>query len=213
MLTVDSPQTARRALSLTEVVVATALVGLLLVAALDSAGIVFRTRKLNANVLTGPGLAQELLDEILAMPYNDPQNLGGPSGVDAGESASARATFDDVDDYDGLNVLGARTRGNVAIAGYAGWRFQSQVAWAQLANPMATSGSDVGLKRVTVSVISLANKTTTLVGLRSRYGALEQKPGYGTTAVTALSAELQLGAATTPERWGGRPTNHAGDVN
>ena len=43
-------------------------------------------------------LAQELMEEILAHPFADPQGGGGP-GPEAGEAA--RADFDNIDDYDG----------------------------------------------------------------------------------------------------------------
>src|SRR5829696_2414889 len=92
-------RSSRRGMTMAEVVIATAIVGVMTVAALESTGMVYRTRRINANRLTGPGLAQELLAEVLAMPYEDPENPGGAIGLDAGESSSTRATFDDVDDY------------------------------------------------------------------------------------------------------------------
>jgi len=43
-------------------------------------------------------LAQELLEEILAKPFEDPDGASDP-GPDAGEGS--RAAFDNIDDYDG----------------------------------------------------------------------------------------------------------------
>lgn len=198
---------------MTEVVVATAIVGAIIVTSLESAGMVFRTRRLNASPLTGPGLAQELLDEVLSMPYDDPQNPGGAIGLDSGESSGTRAAFDDVDDYHGFSSTGARSKSGVALTGFTGWNCQVNVIRAQLANPTANSSSETGLKRIEVTVTSPSGKSTAVTALRARNGSLEQKPCAKTTAVTWLGAELQVGAAATVERWGARPSNHAGDAN
>lgn len=45
-------------------------------------------------------LAQEMMEEILVKPFEDPQG-GGGVGPEVGEAA--RAGFDNVDDYDGYN--------------------------------------------------------------------------------------------------------------
>lgn len=204
---------AQSALSLVEVVFASAIVGGMVVASLDAAGMVFRARRLNASSTTGPALAQELLEECLSMPYEDPQSPGGAIGLESGESSSTRTTFDDVDDYHNWNSANAVTKTGAAIVGFTGWRCQVNVVRAQLANPAQTSGSDVGLKRVTVTVTSPTGSLYTATGLRARYGALEQKPGATTAPVIWLGAELQAGSAIVIERRGARPLNHASDCN
>jgi hypothetical protein len=196
-----------------EVVFATAIVGSMIVASLDAAGMIFHARRLNASGTTGPALAQELLEEVLAMPYEDSQFPGGSIGLEGGESAGNRATFDDVDDYHNWNAANAVNRSGAAIAGFTGWRRRVDVEYVQLGNPAQPSGSDAGLKRVTVTVTSPTGALFTATGLRARYGALEQKPGLTSAPVTWLGAELQAGDATTAERRAARPLNHSSDTN
>ena len=203
----------RPALTLAEVAVSTAIVGVIIVASLESVGMVLRTRRLNASPLSGPGLAQELLDEILAMPYEDPQNPGGAIGVDSGESTSNRSHFDDIDDYHLWSSNDAKARSGATLSGYAGWECEVEVVRAPLADPAASSSSDTGLKRISVTVTSPEGVTTTMTALRARHGAMEQKPAANTVAVSWLGAELQTGSATRVERWGARPSNHAGDAD
>jgi MSHA pilin protein MshD len=50
------------------------------------------------------GLAQELMEEILAKPFADPQGASNP-GVEADEDEQDRGTFDNMDDYDGWEDL------------------------------------------------------------------------------------------------------------
>jgi hypothetical protein len=207
------PKSVRRGLTMAEIVVSTAIVGVMTVAALESVNMVYRTRRENANRLTGPGLAQELMAEVLAMPYEDPQNPGGAIGIDAGESSSARSTFDDVDDYNVWTSSDTKLRDGSTAAGYSSWQQQVRVAFAGLANPSSNSGSDTGLKRITVTVTSPQNVATTLVALRARRGSLEQPQGVTDDAVTWLGVTLKVGNGTKPERWGVAPINPAADAN
>ena len=203
----------RFALTMVEVLFASAIVGGMVVASLDAAGMVFRARRLNARGTTGPALAQELLEEVLAMPYEDPQTPGDAIGPDSGETGSTRAAFDDVDDYHNWNSASADVKSGAAIAGFTGWRRQVSVVYVQLADPAQNSASDAGLKRVTVTVTSPAGLLYTATGLRARYGAMEQKPGATTAPVVWLGAELQAGDATVIERRAARPSNHAAESN
>jgi MSHA pilin protein MshD len=204
---------ARRGLTMAEVLVSAAIVGVMLSAALESVGMAIRTRRLSADMLTGPGLAQELLAEALAMPYEDPEDPAGGIGTDAGESAATRAQFDDVDDYHNWNSNGPQTSDGAAINGYPGWRRQVQVAFANLSNPGTNSAADLGLKRVTVTVTSPDGAVKTVVGLRAKNGLADQPQGLDSAAVAALTASLQLGAGDRGQRWGAYFANSAADAN
>ena len=195
-----------------EIVISTAIVGIMTVASLESVGMVYRTRKVNADRLTGPGLAQELLAEVLAMPYEDPQIAGGGIGLDAGESSGTRTTYDDVDDYDAWDSVIVAKDGT-APAGYAGWQQQVQVVYATLADPSGTVGTDQGLKRITVTVTNPDGVERALTALRARKGSLEQPQGLTASAVTWVGAALQLGDSDRAARLGTAPTNPASDAN
>ena len=179
-----------------EIMVSTAIVGLMVVAALNAAGMSVKTQRLNVDKLTGPGLAQDLMTEILSMPYADPQSPAAAIGVDTGESSASRSTFDDVDDYHSLSSSDFKARDGTVRSGYTGWSQAVTVAYADVATGVASGSTDTGLKRVTVTVTSSAGTATQLVGLRFKEGPLEQTLPILGTAVSWVGAELRVGSST-----------------
>ena len=67
------------------------------------------------------------------------------------------------------------------------------VQYVRTDDPTHTTGSDQGLKRVTVTATSPAGKTSTLVALRSEGSIYDQQPESETTYVSAVGVEIQLG--------------------
>jgi len=202
----------KRGLTLVEVAVSTLIVGVMLVASLDALGAVFRSQRVNATRLTGPGLAYELMGEILSQPYQDPEHPGGAIGSDSGESGGDRVDIDDVDDYDGWSNTDPEDKDGVSHSGYTGWERAVQVEWVN-ANSIDTAAiSDTGLKSITVTVTDPDGATTSIRALRFRDTSLEQSPAADVTVVTWLGAELQLGSATTA-RSASQLSNHVYDAN
>ena len=183
----------RVGMTLLEIIVATMITGAMLVASLNAVGAIFETQQINAERLLGPGLAHELMGEIMAMPYKDPDGVSLLIGTELGESTATRAAFDDVDDYNGLNVLGIKSKAGVARADFTGWRTQVSVSWIEVLTGLTWILGDTGLKKITVTVTSPTGKVTTLTAYRYKEGALEKKPLVDTNAVTWMAAELQLG--------------------
>ncbi len=204
---------AKQGITLLEIVVATMITGAMLVASLNSVGAVFQTQRLNADRLKGPGLAHELMSEILAMPYKDPDANTTTIGTDAGESTANRSTFDDVDDYHGLNSLGIKAKNGTNRTGYTNWRQQASVVWVESLTGIQWGLSDTGLKRISVTITSPTGEVKQLTAYRAKDGVLEQAPLIDTSAVTWVGAELQLGTATTPVRMGTNLTNHTPDAD
>ena len=186
----------RRGVGVTEIMIATVIVGMMIVAALDAIGMVARTQRINSDRLTGPGLARDLLAEIMALPYTDPQNPGGAIGVDAGESSGTRATFDDLDDYHGWSSANAVARDGSSRTGYTGWAHAVTVTWAERVSATAWPHYDTNLKRITVTVTSPAGVVTQLVALRAKQGAIEQTLPMAATAVSWTGVELRTGASS-----------------
>ncbi len=205
--------TSRRGIGMVEVVASSLIVGLMMVAALDAVGMAFRTRKINADRLIGPGLAQELMAEIMAMPYQDPDETTTTIGLDAGESSVNRSTYDDVDDYHNLNSTDAKAKDGTLLAGLTGWSQQATVSWANRTTGAGGATSDTGLKLITVTVTSPAGRQTQLVSLRAKDGAVEQPLPIPRQAVTWVGAELRVGSATRPAHAGVPLANHAVDAN
>lgn len=198
-------------LTLVEVAVSTVIVGVMLVAALETLGAVLRSQRLNAARLTGPGLAHEIMGEILSLPYEDPENPGGSIGTDSGESSSDRTAFDDVDDYDNWSENGPEGKDGAGYSDYTGWERDVQVDWVN-STTLAVAGSDTGLKRITVTVTDPDGVETQISALRSQLSSLEQSPAVDMTAVTWLGTELQLGGATVAHS-STQLSNHVYDTN
>jgi len=213
MSTLNRKHDKRLGLSLVEVVMATMIVGVMLVASLDTVGAVYRTQKINATRLTGPGLAQELMGEILSMPYEDPEEPGNTIGRDSGESGGNRLDFDDVDDYHGWSSTNAEAKDGVALAGYSDWQRQVAVKWADPVNENGMMPMKLDLKSITVTVTDPSGVQTTISALRYKNGVLEQSPAIDTTAITWIGAELRLGNNPQPARAGTHLSNHAVDSN
>jgi len=201
----------RLGISLVEVAIASLLVGVSLVASLETVGTVYRTQRLNASRLTSSSLAMELMSEILAMPYEDPETSSLLIGRETGESAANRAEFDDVDDYDNYNSLGTKSKSGVAVPGLSSWRRQVDVTWIDSLTGLVGI-LDTDLKKIVVTVTSPEGVTSTLTAYRSKWGMLEQAPAIDTTAVTWVGATLQVGAGTPVSYIGTHLTNIASDA-
>jgi len=150
-----------------EAVIAVLIVGVMLVAALQALASAKGTRYRLATHARARMLAHDLLAEVLATDYADPQTPAAALGPDTGESATDRTGFDDVDDYDGLSDGPPTTRSGAAIANHAGFTRAVSVAWADLSTPTADATSDSGLKRVTVTVTVDGRVLAELVGYRA----------------------------------------------
>lgn len=202
-----------RAVSLLEIVVATMITGAMLVASLNSVGAVFQTHQANSSRLTGPGLAHELMAEVMSLPYEDPEGGSTTIGTDSGEALATRSTLDDVDDYHGINITGIRSKAGTLRTGYTGWQQQVSVVWIEVLTGLPWVLGDTGLKRITVTVTAPDGEATVLTAYRFEKGMLEQAPLLDTTAVTWIGAELQLTGQDTAVRTGTNLTNHTPDAN
>jgi len=113
-------------------------------------------------------LASEMMEEILAKPFDDPQG-GGSAGPEAGESS--RSNFDNIDDYDGYSESAG------AIADMAGTALTEPAA-TDLSRHVTVdyvyvSGQDTGesasFVRITVQVQYLGEEVLAITRLRYAY--------------------------------------------
>ena len=100
-------------------------------------------------------IADAYLNEILQRAWTDPDGVDGES---------ARAGYDDVDDYNGLNDLGARDAAGTLIAGLDRYRVQVSVIRSNALTAVPASDA----LRVSVSVAGPDSSTTVLTGYRLR---------------------------------------------
>lgn len=145
----------RRGISLWETAMSSFLVGLLLLAATTtlSSSVAMQTQA--GERARGSHLASALIDEILEQSYMEPGKTSSPIGRESGESATCRANYDDVDDYNGWTDSPPQNKDCTTMPDLTGWTRQVAVAWvdpANLTQPAPGASSETGMKRITVSV-------------------------------------------------------------
>jgi len=206
----QSSHRCRRGLGQVEVVVSSLIVGVVLVGALNVLGAATRTNRIAAEQLDAPGLVHQLMGEILALAYEDPEEPGGSIGRDTGESGGDRVDFDDVDDYDGWDQSPPENKDGTPVAGGTGWRRMVQITYL---NPSTggTTPTATGIKRIEVKLFPPSGGNIVYRALRSQWGSLQQPPGVDTTMVTSLDAQLQIGSTSEPAIASIHIKNHAND--
>lgn len=139
---------SRRGLTMVEAILSTVIVGSVLVATMRLVGGAARSGKLLSDGAVAADVADGLVAEILTKSYTDPVTPTG-FGVEAGETTTSKANYDDVDDYDGWTQTYAYTgRSNAADSVVA----SVSIKRAALATPSSDAASESGLKRITVTV-------------------------------------------------------------
>ena len=183
----DSGTTRRRlrraGFSLTEIVVSTLIVGLLLVAAMRSLGAAIRGSRTTANQGQAVTLAGGLMAEILAAAYVDPGDKA-KFGVEADEDSDSRVDFDDVDDYHGWDASSPQTKDGQVLPGRDYWRRQVTVRYAGPDNPRLASNDyeDSGVKLVVVTVIYKDEELASLAAIQTTaWLEMIPQPGNNTT--------------------------------
>jgi type II secretory pathway pseudopilin PulG len=145
------PRTWAGAFTIVEAAMATIIVGVMFVAALNTVGTSRLTQHRASLVERGQLLARLLTAEIVRQSYKDPE--GTPVfGRETNEPAVPRTTWDDVDDYEGLSETPPLARDGTALTNFAGWKWTVKVQWVDPADPSVTKGADSGAKRITVTV-------------------------------------------------------------
>jgi hypothetical protein len=180
--------------SLAETIVCLAIVGLLMVPAMDLLGSVARSSAIDAHAEQLTSLSCDLLAEVLQASFADPEEPTRAPGVDTGEDASSRATFDDLDDYAGWTENPPRDRDGNALPGLNGYRRTVSVTFASAANPNANSSSATDLKRVTVVSADAFGTQAAVSCLRYRYGPWSVEPGREAAFVRSATVQVRLGA-------------------
>lgn len=201
---------ASAGLTIIEVMVSTVMVGLVLAAATNTVGNVFRARSVTVDLQVGPALARSLLSEILQNPYTDPEDPNSSIGRESGESGGQRDRWDDVDDFDGWDASTPESPAGTPLGYGSGWRRQVSVRFVQPTTLMP-SAADTGLKLITVTVTPASGSPTVLQALRSKLGLLERLPSSDRTFVTGSQLALQASSTSIDTVSGTRINNHAID--
>ncbi|WP_164102071.1 PulJ/GspJ family protein [Candidatus Laterigemmans baculatus] len=202
-----------------EVIVSMLLVGILLVASVNTVGGVYRGWQASQRIHDRNSLAQQLMAEILQQPYSDPDTtplLGGDGDegsllglIGGGGSTTVRANYDDINDYHGWSSA-PELKDGTPLVGYENWIREVSVVYVRRSAPDQTVSSSEGLKRITVTVTDPEGRTTLLTALRSAWGMLQQSPDIETTVQSFVASELQVGAGVALHS-GGHLLNDLGE--
>ncbi len=139
-----------RGFTMIEAVICIVLVGIALVAALQTVGATAKSSTITERRAIGMMLAHDLMSEVLAHPYKDPD--GALLGLELGELLSDRTTFDDVDDFNGYTEKPPRDASGSVISGFTDWRRTVAVDLVDPAAPDTVRLLDRGAKRIVVTV-------------------------------------------------------------
>lgn len=150
-----SQQRATRGFTMVETVLATLLVGTVLISTLSLVGPVLRTTENAEREVIAQRLADELLNEIASQAFVEPS--AGDSeddlGPNTGERTTVRADFDDVDDYDGWVGFPPEEKSGSAKSGLSRWARQVKVEHVLASDLTTSSVSATGVKRIRVQVV------------------------------------------------------------
>ncbi len=121
-----------------------------------------RSADKSVNVTRAMYLAMSLMEEIHGRRWDENTNgsISSTLGVDAGENATNKTTFDDVDDFNGYVESSIQYPAGAAMTGYTG--FSRDVAVAFLDANNGVSASTTTRKRVTVTVKKSGQTLVTL---------------------------------------------------
>lgn len=207
-MTHPSARKLRAGTTFVELAICTLLVGVVLVASLDTAGSAARS----AVGLKSQNRVQlytaKLMSEIMAAPYYDPEaaDVDENFGIESGENSSPpnRLGFDDMDDYDDWTESSAlQDRDGAANANSTGWSRTVDIVKLSAMSPqtaLANNALDQGARRITVTVTSPSGDTTSLQAIRSLDGAVEQPLGVDATLVTGVRMRLSTTNIDTNQR-------------
>lgn len=135
-------------ITLIESVLSLLIIGGAFVAALNTISGARASQAVVAERRMGLVLAQDMMEEILALPYKENALLG----LELGENTGDRSRFDDIDDYNGWTSTPPCDASGSPIAGTEAYTREVTVRYVQLNNPALTSSTDQGVKRIIVTV-------------------------------------------------------------
>lgn len=180
-------------LSLIEALISMAIVAIMLVMALNTIGSLARGWQVQSTQCRAPALAQQLMAEIVQTCYQEPY-VSPIFGLEAPETSLVRSDYDDVDDYNGWSASPPQLRDGTAMANLTGWTRSAAVQYVDPDNVTTPSGTDQGIKRITVTVTDPRGVQTSLYALRANNSVYDVHGDAETTYVTWVGAQLQIGS-------------------
>jgi len=159
----------KRGFTIVEATISLVIVSVVLVAALSTVGASQAMRFRMDRRTRGLLLAQDLMNEILQLTYEDPDQTP-VNGLEPGEGSTDRTDFDDIDDYGGWNRSPLVHVDGTAVLNADGFRREVSVEWLQGINFSQTSVSETGMKRIRVTITAGEQEIVTLEAMRAGVG-------------------------------------------
>jgi PKD repeat protein len=142
------------------------VVGVLLTASVATVGSAKAVETLTARRARGQQLALDLMTEILQHSYADTVNAP-LFGREGSESATSRALYNDVDDYNGWTESPPQFKNDSVMPDLSGWTRSVLVEWADPTTLAATNTTNTGVKRITVTVVRSGKVVASMIGYRT----------------------------------------------
>jgi type II secretory pathway pseudopilin PulG len=192
--------------TLVEAAVCIVIVGVMLVAALQTIGSAADGRRRALSSRRGHDLAQLLLTEICASYYQDP-NQSPTFGPESGETDFPR-TFNDVDDYADFRESPLHDRAGSVIPDTKGWTWQAEIMYVSPGIDALSPGvGDTGTVQIRVTVTAPDGRSFTESAIRGRWGCADQLPASGTYDASWASLSATVGDGALPVNVGVRLLN------
>lgn len=139
-------------LTLVESVICISVVGVMLVAALNAVGAARLTETRGLQRQRAHLIAQDLLNEIAALPYEDAEDASGFGSTAAERSGGTRAKFDDINDYANWTASPPTRRDGTVIPDTTGWSESVTVNYLDPNSLSLSIATAPAATRVTVTV-------------------------------------------------------------
>ncbi|MCH8314581.1 MAG: prepilin-type N-terminal cleavage/methylation domain-containing protein [Planctomycetes bacterium] len=153
--------------TLIEAVISVVLVGVLLVAAINTLGATAVSKRNIEHQALGYPLAADLMTEILNQAYEEPVDTVN-FGRESSESGGDRTDWDDIDDYEGWSATPPEGKDGAPLDGYDQWTRSVEIAFVQTASLNNEVGVNTGVKRITVTASFNGVPAAELVAIRTQ---------------------------------------------
>ncbi len=156
----------RRGVTLIEIMISLILVSTVLLVSITASANLLRNNVQRRAAVDANVLGRQIAEEVSAQHFVDPDTPG--FGLETGEIATDRTTFDDVDDYHGFAATPPTHRDGSVIDGYLGWTFSISVSPCHptITGALRTGDTAASLREIRVTCVSpegVAADTVTLV--------------------------------------------------
>lgn len=145
-----------RGFTLIEAAMTTAIIGIAFASMLELFATCTRQNRAAASITTAAMLATHIRETMLPLPFSDPNPLSATFGAEAGETT---ASYDDVDDFNGLTFNPPIDAGRQPIPQLSQY---SQTVSVVNVNPSLPSGTGTAgsAVRVTVTILYQSNASS-----------------------------------------------------